>query len=89
MEEERAYLREVIRGSVRQWLLFASSQPWEEVRARARTLHAAVMAMGDAPDYTDPNVLNLISQAVALAAFTPGGVWYMDLHFQAKHPWVR
>jgi hypothetical protein len=75
-----ATLRTCLEFAVPLWIAKLARQPIAHVRARAG---ACDDALSDACDATS---FNTLAEALACLSFRPGGVRYLGLHFEARHP---
>jgi hypothetical protein len=74
------------------WIENLKARPWCEVKRRADICAQAVAEHGDVILYrskklgASADAFNRLAEGLAACAFAPGGVKFLGLHFEAKHP---
>jgi hypothetical protein len=90
MEHRSVVLRLALEAAVPLWIERLRGLSWEEIQERARVCAQVVAAKGDVIQFRGSRrgetaeAFNRLAEGLACAAFAPGGVRFMGLHFDAE-----
>lgn len=87
-----ALLIATLGAAVPLWIMRLERQPWSYIAQRAPECAQIVAEKGDIIQYRSKKegesakAFNALAEGIAICAFFPGGVTFMGLHFEARHP---
>lgn len=85
----RALLSTTLALAVPLWIERLKPKPWSELAAKAQEAADVVASKGDIIQFKSKKkgetaaAFNALAEGLAILAFAPGGVRFLDLHFQA------
>lgn len=91
-ESNEALLKSVLSVAVPMWVERLQSMPWPDVEYRAKGCGQYVAEHGDVILYRSKKkgesakAFNYLAQGLAALSFLPGGVHFLELHFENIHP---
>lgn len=87
-----ALLAATLATAVPLWIMRLEQQPWSYIAQRAPECAQIVAEKGDIIQYRSKKegetakAFNALAEGIAICAFSPGGVKFMGMHFEARHP---
>ena len=85
----RVLLSATLALAVPLWIERLKTKPWSELAAKAKEAADVVASKGDIIQFKSKKkgetaaAFNGLAEGLAILAFVPGGVKFLDLHFQA------
>lgn len=87
----RALLSATLALAVPLWIERLKTKPWSELAAKAKEAADVVASKGDIIQFKSKkkgetaSAFNGLAEGLAILSFAPGGVKFLELHFQTIH----